>query len=94
MPTALEQQILDTTRADLIPNVMLQGDGKTITDVHLEGSQPDTTIVVTLNDTRAGKSPQWAVSYALWDGRWMQSGAPNPVPGVVASMIFADLADS
>lgn len=94
MPTVLEQQILDSTRAELIPNTMLQGDGKTVTDVRLEGAQPDTKIIVTVTDTRPGKSSPWAASYALWDGTWMQSGAPNPVPGVVASVIFSDLLDS
>lgn len=94
MPTVLEQQILDTTRSELIPNSMLQGDGKTVASVTLEGAQPNTKVIVTVNDTRPGKSAQWAAAYPIWDGTWMQSGAPNPVPSVVASIIFSDLLDS
>lgn len=94
MPTPLEQQILDTTTAELIPNTMLQGDGKTVESGKLEGTQPDTKLVVTVVDVRPGKTPQWVVAYPIWDGTWMQSGAANPVPDVVASIVFSDLLDS
>lgn len=94
MPTPLEQQILDTTRAELIPNTMLQGDGKTVASVTLEGTQPDTKLVVTVVDARPGKTPQWVAAYPIWDGTWMQSGAANPVPDIVASIVFSDLLDS
>lgn len=94
MPTALEQQIVDTTRAELIPNSMLQGDGKTVVSVTLEGVQPNTKVVVTVIDTRPGKTPQWAAAYPIWDGTWMQSGNPNPDANVVASTIFSDLLTS
>ncbi len=73
---------------------MLQGDGKTVISVALGGTQPNTQIVVTLNDTRPGKASQWAVAYPIWSGGWMQSGNPNPNANIVASMIFSDLAES
>lgn len=94
MATPLEQQILDTTRADLMSNSALQGDGKTVIGVHLEGVQPDTNVVVTVRDDRPGMDPEWVVAYPLWDGGWMQSGAANPTADAVATIIFSDLLDS
>lgn len=89
---AWEQACLEAVRQDLAkPEVrkhMLTPSGRVPKEVRLEGSYPDTLLVIVYTDTRSGA--ERTMDFELWrpDGLFVHSGGFRDPPEFVRNMIY------
>jgi hypothetical protein len=90
---AWEQACLEAVREDLdrpgAKQHMLVPSGRILREVRLEGSYPDTRLVVAYTLSRSGEEGE--MRFHLWepDGLFVHSGGFRDEPEIVRNMIYA-----
>lgn len=93
--TGYELDVLDETNAALLGSSSLADHGKSVSDVHLAGCFPTTTIMVTWRDSKRSNKT-FTESWGLYDGGYPDgvAGTTSLTPaGTIASVVFSNLID-
>lgn len=89
MPTEYETTVLNATRDQLSGGILLEIGGISVQEVQLQGTYPDTEIVVAF--TRGG-SAEYTKSFKLYN-RSYPGGEEFPDPNEVACIVAVNVPD-
>jgi hypothetical protein len=88
----IEQQCLEEAKAALSDREVLAAKfAQRIHDVKLEGSYPDTTIVVTGDHTYGG---EWRVRFPIWDPGTGGTKDDEPMPSFIGMLVYTEVLEA
>ena len=85
----LERECLDQVIEAL--EGLRSDDPHRVHDIELQGSHPDTRIVVTGDRTFGG---EWRVSFPIWDSRAGGTIDGEPVPRFVGTLVYTEVLEA
>lgn len=93
--TQYELNVLNETNTALLGSSFLAAKGKSVSDVHLAGSFPTTTIVVTWTCSQRSNK-MFTETWGLYDGGYPDgvAGTTTLTPiGTIVSVVFSNILD-